>query len=78
MALLGGSARIASKLERKSCERVDLDYRFGARFEREDATVVTDQQTVSVEDVRRQRARVGDPRHGIDGGDRDEGRNRRA
>lgn len=48
--LLDGSARIASRLERKSCGRVDLDYRFVARSEREDATVVTDQLTVSIED----------------------------
>ncbi|MBC6717184.1 DUF1849 family protein [Aurantimonas sp. DM33-3] len=47
--LVGGSGRIALKLERETCEQIELDYRFVARFEREDATVVTDQQTVSVE-----------------------------
>jgi hypothetical protein len=34
-----------------ACGKFDTDYRFVARFEREDRTVVTDQQTISVEDV---------------------------
>ncbi|BDA84242.1 ATP-binding protein [Aureimonas sp. SA4125] len=49
--LLGGIGRIAADVEIPACGRFDTDYRFVARFEREDKTVVTDQQTVSVEDV---------------------------
>ena len=33
--LVGGSGRIALKLEREACEQIELDYRFVARFERE-------------------------------------------
>jgi hypothetical protein len=49
--ILGGSGRIAADVEMPACGKFDIDYRFVARFEREDKTVVTDQQTVSVEDV---------------------------
>ena len=50
MDLVDGSGRIAIELRQETCGKFDLDYRFVARFEREDATVVTDQQTVSTED----------------------------
>ncbi|ORE96979.1 MULTISPECIES: EipB family protein [Aurantimonadaceae] len=51
MDLLDGSGRIAIELRQGTCGTFDLDYRFVARFEREDATVVTDQQTVSTENT---------------------------
>lgn len=51
MDLIDGSGRIAIELRQETCGTFDLDYRFIARFAREDATVVTDQQTVSTEDA---------------------------
>ncbi|MCK5931698.1 protein of unknown function [Fulvimarina manganoxydans] len=51
MDLIDGSGRIAMEFRQETCGTFDLDYRFVARFEREDATVVTDQQTVSAEDA---------------------------
>ena len=32
--LVGGSGRIALKLKRETCEQIELDYRFVARFDR--------------------------------------------
>lgn len=47
----GGTGRIVAELRQTSCGTFETDYRFVARFEREDASVVTDQRTRNVESI---------------------------
>lgn len=48
--LQGGEAKIVATLSRPNCMIAETDYRFNARFQREDASVVTEQHTVARED----------------------------
>lgn len=48
--LQDASGRIALRLERPDCDRIDLEYRYVAKFVRDDESPTTDQQTISKED----------------------------